>query len=81
MVQPSIEPSYSIPDFIALLYGQLSKDEVSACPSWLVEEFGGLARTAALDVADFVAEARPSEECAWCASLVLGPGEPQLNEV
>ena len=81
MVQPSSEPSYSTSDFIALLYGQLSKDEVSTCPSRLVEEFGGMARTAAFDVADFVAGAGPSEERAWGASLVLGPGEPQLNEV
>ena len=64
-----------------MLYGQLSKYEVSARLSWFVEELGGLAPAAALDVADFVAGARPSKERAWCASLVLGPGEPQLNEV
>ena len=41
---------FSTPDFIALLDGQLPQDEVSASPSWLVEELGRLALAAALDV-------------------------------
>ncbi len=75
-----IVPRYSTSDFIALLYGQFSQHEASTRRSWLVEELGGSAPTVTFDIADFVARARLSEEGAWRASLVLGPGEPQLNE-